>query len=204
MTTHHYIVLMTCAALGACAQQPRPIGEGEPARTEAPPPRVVAAKPEPSRPAMPNVELSEDLLFKLTLAEIAVQRGQPHVAVPAYLDLARATRDPRIAQRATEVAWNARFSSAALEAASIWLQADPGSAQARQVIAALLVNQARLSDAQPHLEKWIAADRQNVGQSFLELSPLLARHKDKAEVLKLTQGLAKPYPDVAEDRKSVV
>ena len=203
MTTHHYIVLMTCAALGACAQQPRPIGEGEPARAEAPPPRVVAAKPEPSRPAMPNVELSEDLLFKLTLAEIAVQRGQPHVAVPAYLDLARATRDPRVAQRATEVAWNARFSSAALEAASIWLQADPGSAQARQVIAALLVNQARLSDAQPHLEKWIAADRQNVGQSFLELSPLLARHKDKAEVLKLTQGLAKPYPDVAEARLAV-
>jgi tetratricopeptide (TPR) repeat protein len=101
------------------------------------------------------------------------------------------------------VAWNARFSSAALEAAGIWLQADPGSAQARQVIAALLVNQARLADAQPHLEKWIAADRQNVGQSFLELSPLLARHKDKAEVLKLTQALAKPYPDIAEARLAV-
>ena len=203
MTTHRYIVLMTCAALGACALPPRPVGEGESARTGAPPPRVVAAKPEPSRPPLPNVELSEDLLFKMMLAELAVQRGQPHVAVPAYLELARATRDPRVAQRATEVAWNARFTSAALEAAGIWLQADPGSAQARQVIAALLVNQAQLADAQPHLEKWIAADRQNVGQSFLELSPLLARHQDKAEVLKLTQALAKPYPDVAEARLAV-
>ena len=104
-----------------------------------------------------------------------MQRGQPHIAVQAYLELARETRDPRIAQRATEVAWNARFTSAALEAAGIWLQADPGSAQARQIIAALLVNQAQLADAQPHLEKWLAADRDNIGA---ELSP--AEHAARA------------------------
>ena len=139
----------------------------------------------------------------MMLAEVAVQRGQPHVAVQTYLDLARETRDPRIAQRATEVAWNARFVSAALEAAGIWLQADPGSTQARQIIAALLVNQAQIAEAQPHLEKWLAADRGNVGPSFLQLNSLLARHKDKAAVLKLMQALAKPYPDVPEARLAV-
>ncbi len=139
----------------------------------------------------------------MMLAEVAVQRGQPHVAVPAYLELARETRDPRIAQRATELAWNARFVSAALEAAGIWLQADPDSTQARQVIAGLLVNQAQLAEAQPHLEKWLAADRGNVGQSFLQLNALLARHKDKPAVLKLMQALAQPYPDVPEARLSV-
>ncbi|MGH6692900.1 MAG: tetratricopeptide repeat protein, partial [Gammaproteobacteria bacterium] len=128
---------------------------------------------------------------------------QPHIAVQTYLELARETRDPRVAQRATEIAWNARFSSAALEAAGIWLQVDPGSAQARQVIAALLVNQARIADAQPHLEKWIATGRDSVGQSFLQLSTLLARHKDKPEVLKLMQALAQPYADVPEARLAV-
>jgi tetratricopeptide (TPR) repeat protein len=101
------------------------------------------------------------------------------------------------------VAWNARFTSAALEAAGIWLQADPGSAQARQLIAALLVNQARLADAQPHLEKWIAADLNSVGQSFLQLSSLLARHQDKTEVFNLMQALAQPYSDVPEARLAV-
>jgi tetratricopeptide (TPR) repeat protein len=139
----------------------------------------------------------------MMLAEVALQRGQPHIAVQTYLELARETRDPRIAQRATEVAWNARFNSAALEAAGIWLQVDPGSAQARQVIAALLVNQARIADAQPHLEKWIATGRDSVGQSFLQLSALLARHKDKPEVLKLMQALAQPYSDVPEARLAV-
>ncbi|MGH8647821.1 MAG: tetratricopeptide repeat protein, partial [Burkholderiales bacterium] len=127
----------------------------------------------------------------------------PHIAVQTYLELARETRDPRVAQRATEVAWNARFNSAALEAAGIWLQVDPGSAQARQVIAALLVNQARIADAQPHLEKWIATGRDSVGQSFLQLSSLLARHKDKTGVFNLMQALAQPYPEVPEARLAV-
>ncbi len=204
MTAYRFIVLAVCAALAACAQQPSRAPQDEaPAQGEARPPRVAVAKPEPSRPPLPGVELSEELLFKVMLAEVALQRGQPHIAVQSYLELARETRDPRIAQRATEVAWNARFSSAALEAAGIWLQADPGSARARQFIAALLVNQARLADAQPHLEKWIATDRDSVGQSFLQLSSLLARHKDKTQVFNLMQALAKPYPEVPEARLAV-
>jgi len=204
MITSRFLSLALCAALAACAQQPR-TSEGDATPTAGKPksPRVVVAKPEPGHPALPDVELSEELLFKMMVAEIAVQRGQPHIAVQTYLELARATRDPRIAQRATEVAWNARFNSAALEAAGIWLQVDPGSAQARQIIAALLVNQAQLADTQPHLEKWIAADRDNVGQSFLQLSSLLARHKDKPAVLKLMQALAQPYPEVPEARLAV-
>jgi tetratricopeptide (TPR) repeat protein len=202
MTPRRLFVLLACSAVAACAQQPRQSGE-PPAAEAKPTPRVVVAKPEPRNPALPGVELSEDLLFKLMLAEVAVQRDQPHIAVQAYLELARATRDPRVAQRATEVAWNARFTDAALEAAGIWLQADPGSSQARQIIAALLVNQAQIAEAQPHFEKWLAADRDNIGQNFLQLNALLARHKDKAAVFKLMQALAKPYPTVPEARLAV-
>ncbi|HEU5284797.1 MAG TPA: tetratricopeptide repeat protein, partial [Burkholderiales bacterium] len=194
MTVYRIIGLAVCAALAACAQQPPQTAE-----ETAPAPQAVVVKPQP----LPGVELSEELLYKMMLAEVALQRGQAHIAVQTYLELARETRDPRLAQRATEVAWNARFNSAALEAAGIWLQVDPASAQARQVIAALLVNQARIADAQPHLEKWIATGRDSVGQSFLQLSTLLSRHKDKPEVLKLMQALAQPYPDVPEARLAV-
>jgi tetratricopeptide (TPR) repeat protein len=203
MTAFRILVLALSAALAACAQQPPTTEVPAPAPQAAQKPRVVVAKPEPASPPLPNVELSEELLYKLMLAEVALQRGQPHIAVQAYLELARETRDPRIAQRATEVAWNARFSSAALEAAGIWLQVDPGSAQARQVIAALLVSQTRIADAQPHLEKWLATSPDTVGQSFLQLNALLARHQDKPEVLKLMQALAQPYPGVPEARLAV-
>ncbi|OGA37735.1 MAG: hypothetical protein A3G24_02750 [Betaproteobacteria bacterium RIFCSPLOWO2_12_FULL_62_13] len=192
--------------VAACAQQPTQptAGEAPPAKSKAKPqPKVVVAKPAPRKPPLPARELTEDILFKIMLAEVAVQRGQPHVAVSAYLELARETRDPRVAQRATEIAWNARFFAAAIEAASIWLQADQESARARQVIAALLVNQAQLTDALPHLEKWVAADKANIGASFLQISSLLGRHKDKKAVSELMQKLAKPYPEVPEARLAV-
>ncbi len=204
MIPYRFLVLTLCAALGACAQQPSREEAGAAGADDAQAlPRVVTAKPAARETPLPNIELTEELLYKLMLAEVAVQRGQPHVAVPAYLELARDTLDPRIAQRATEVAWNARFQSAALEAATLWLQAEPKSTRARQIIAALLVNQAQLSEAQSHLEKWLAADPDNIGQSFLQLNALLARHKDKPAVLQLMRELAAKYPKVPEARLAV-
>lgn len=201
------LALLLLAA--GCAQQPaKPAAQlaaapQTPTETKPKPARAAASEAQRRHPALPRVELTEQFMFKMMLAEVAVQRGQLQIAVPAYLDLARETRDPRVAQRATEVAWNARMVSAALEAAGVWLQADPESAQARQILAALLVNQSQLDEARPHLEKWLAADPANVGQSFLQLSKLLSRNKDRQAVLRLMQKLAEPYAQVPEARLTV-
>ena len=200
MKLFRIVVLIASLVLVACAQAPV---QTEPAVAAAKPlPKVVAQKPAPApvpRAApLPNVDLSEDILFKLTLAEIALQRGQPHVAVPAFLEVARVTRDPRVARRATEVAWSARFLPAALDAATLWLQVDPDSARARQTVIALLVNQSRLDDALPHLHKWLSAEPERVGENFLQLSSLMASHQDKPAILRLLRTLAAGYPAVPE------
>jgi len=163
----------------------------------------VVVRPNVKEPVLPAQAMSQAVLFKLLLAEIALQRGQNNVAVQSFLELTKETKDPRIAQRATEVALNTRFFGAALETAGIWLAADPESQQARQILAALLVNQARLADAEPHLEKWLAADQEHVGSGFMQLNTILARHPDKPAVLQLTQNLAKPYPAVPEAHFSI-
>lgn len=198
MKPFRIVALTASLALVACAQTPvQPETAAVPAK---PLPKVVVQTP-PSAPRvapLPNVELSEPILFKLTLAEIALQRGQPHVAVPAFLEVARETRDPRVARRATEVAWSARFMPAALEAATLWLQTDPGSARARQTVIALLVNQSRLDDALPHLQKWLASEPDRIGQNFLQLSSLVASHQDKAAILRMLRTLAADYPAVPE------
>lgn len=199
MTQTKIVALAFSIALTACAQQPpKPEAAAKPvAEAVRPLPKVVTQAPQRVVP-LPNIELSESILFKITLAEIAAQRGQPHVAVPAFLEAARETKDPRIARRATEIAWNARFLPAALEAATLWLQADPQSARARQTVIALLVNQQRLDDAQPHLEKWLAGDPSHIGPNFLQLSTLMAGHQDKPAVLRLLRTLAASYPQVPE------
>ncbi len=196
-------------ALGACAQQPLQPGAAsaeQPSAQNAPAPKFkprVVVRPQVQAQALPPQSLSEPILFKLLLAEIALQRGQNNVASQSYLELTRETKDPRIAQRATEIAWSSRLLGPAIETAGIWLAADPDSQQARQVLAALLVSQARLADAQPHLEKSLAADKERVGQNFLQLNTLLARHPDKAAVLELTRNLAQPYPALPEAHFSV-
>ncbi|HEV8516943.1 MAG TPA: hypothetical protein VGQ54_00100, partial [Burkholderiales bacterium] len=135
-------------ALMACAQQPLKQTEAQaqpPAATApAPKPRVVVMRPTAKPQVLPNQEMSQEILYKMLLAEIALQRGQNNVAVQSYLELTRETKDPRIAQRATEIAWNSRLPGPALETAGIWLAADPESLQARQILAALLINQSRL------------------------------------------------------------
>ena len=174
-----------------------------PAYAQAPAQPAPRAKPTPPAPALPAVELSPDLLYKMMLAEIALQRGLPQTAVQTLLEVARETRDPRVAQRATEVAWNARLMKEALEAAGLWLKADPQSAQARQVVAALLISQDSLTDAQVPLEQWLAADKANAGRNFVQIAQLLARHKDKKAAFDLLRGLARPYNGIAEVRLAV-
>jgi tetratricopeptide (TPR) repeat protein len=159
---------------------------------------VPRAKPAPE--SLPAIELTQELLYKLMMGEIALQRGQPQAAVQAFLEVARETGDPRVAQRATEMAWNARMPKEALEAASLWQKADPGSQQARQVVATLLVNQERLSDARPHLEQWLAREPANIAANFVQLAQLLGRNKDKKGVLELLRALARPYNNTAEVR----
>lgn len=140
--------IFAAALLSACAQLPKEVPS-----PEVPAPVTVI---KPKSPVLPNQVLTEQILYEFLVAEVAGQRGKLDISTQAYLDLARNTRDPRVAQRATEVALFARAADQALEAAILWQQLDPESMQARQSSAALLVNSGKLDEARPHLEKLIA------------------------------------------------
>lgn len=151
----------------------------------------------PLRGTLPANELNQDLLFKFLLSEIAAQRGDLQFAVQGYLDMARKTRDPRLAKRATEIAAYGRLQTQALEAARLWLELDKNNPQARQTLAALLVSSNKLSEAKPLLEALISADG-NVASGFMQLNSMLAKHPDRNAVLSITKELAKGYPQLPE------
>ncbi|MFX5476679.1 hypothetical protein ABTD55_22425, partial [Acinetobacter baumannii] len=83
--------------------------------------------------------------------EVAAQRGELGVSAAAYLDLAQSTRDPRIAKRASEIAAFSRQNEVALQATQLWLELDPESIQARQMLSGLLVNANRPQELEPQL-----------------------------------------------------
>ena len=149
-----------------------------------------------------QTELTSDFVYKYLVGEIAGQRGDVALAGSLFYDLAKSSRDPRLAERATRAAAYSNQTQLALRAASLWAELDPASTDAQQVSTQLLLGAGKLSDAQPHLQKLLAPEETRAS-GFLYLNGILSRYGDKAAVLKLIQALAKPYPDLAEAHFSV-
>ena len=147
---------------------------------------------------IPSDDLNEPMLYEFLLGEIALQRGDHRLAAQTFLDLARRTRDPRVARRAVEVANQGRNLELALEAARTWHQLDPDSSQALQVVAALLVANKRVDEAVPFFEKLLAADGVNPENGFMQLNRLLAGNPDRSANLRVVRRLAEKYPKLAQ------
>jgi len=83
-----------------------------------------SAQPEVKLPAIP---LTDELLYKFLVSEIAGQRGMISVAKEGYMELARQTKDPRVVKRAAEIAEDAPvtlpFACGVTDGASIAIRA---------------------------------------------------------------------------------
>ncbi|MBU4499054.1 MAG: tetratricopeptide repeat protein [Gammaproteobacteria bacterium] len=154
--------------------------------------KVAKAKAEAALPKQP---LTPDILFKFLVAEVAGQRGALGVAQPAYMDLARQTRDPRIARRAAEISMFSRNQAEALEAARLWAAAEPDSERAQQTVVGLLLNEGKLDEAEPILRSLLKQDPANV---FLQMSALMGKLTDHQAALAMTGRLAADYPALPE------
>ncbi|MFP4889881.1 tetratricopeptide repeat protein [Paraburkholderia sp. EG304] len=142
--------------------------------------------------SLPGVPLSSQIVFQVLAAEIALQRDQPAPAYQTYLALARDTHDPRMAQRATEIALAAQSPSDALAAAQLWQQYAPGSERAAQLDASLLVLSGRPDDASPILSQELAkVPEENRGSAILALQLLLSRGPNRVGGLHVLQDLLK-------------
>ncbi len=92
-----------------------------------------AASPDPavrlSGPALGQQQAG--LIFQILASELAIAQGEIGVAAATYLSIARETKDPAAAKRATELAIAARSPSHAEQAAAIWLAATPNDPEAQ-------------------------------------------------------------------------
>ncbi len=174
-------VFLSAGLLGgaAHAQQPLSIEEDAPAGAPA--------------TVYPAQELTPQIIYQMMLAEIAAARTQPAMAARSYLDLAQRTRDARIARRAAEIAFFARQAELAGEAARLWLELEPGSVQAQQLVSGTLVNQARYDELETQLAATLARQGDNIGPALLSLNRGLARIPDKGLIRRLVIQLTEPY-----------
>jgi tetratricopeptide (TPR) repeat protein len=141
---------------------------------------------------LPDVPLTSQIVFQVLAAEIALQRDQPAPAYETYLQLARDTHDPRMAQRAAEIALAAQSPSDALAAAQLWQQYAPNSERASQLDASLLVLSGKPDEAEPLLARELAkVPDESRGNAALALQTLLSRGPNRVGGLHVLQDLLK-------------
>ncbi len=177
---------------------------GDTATAKPPRPTLREAKRVPpdtessiAKPGNPG-ELTGQVVYQVLLAEVALQRGKTELASQAYADLALRTRDAAVIARAVEVASYARRFDLVLDLARLWLQVDPDSKRAQQVLAGVLILTNQFDGLAPELIRMLDADKASLPANLLGLNRMFVRSPDRQAVLQLVRQVCAPYPGIAE------
>lgn len=180
---------LLAGAIVGCASVAQPTAPAEPS------PAASASEPAANAgDGLPEVDLTGPLLYQIMAAEVALQRGEAGSAFATYLAVARQTRDPRLARRATEIAFGMRAQSQAAEAAQLWYELAPRSSEAAQTLAVIQIAGGRYQDAAPLLAQQIGSAANPIDE-LARVQRTLARGPDRAGAFALLETLAAPYRD---------
>jgi tetratricopeptide (TPR) repeat protein len=148
---------------------------------------------------LPRLNLDGDTLYNLLVGEIAGQRGQVAVAAVTLGRVARQTRDPRLAERATLAAIYAKRHEDALASASLWVELRPKQVEAREALASALMEVGKPVEAQLEFERILAQEsaHQNLDQAFMRVAAVLGRHQNRTTALEVMQTLVQRYSKTA-------
>jgi tetratricopeptide (TPR) repeat protein len=200
-----FVIVTLAGVLTACATPSTAHAQVAPAA--APPAwSVERTTPAPAEPAelvaeapLPAVALTSDMLYKLMVAEIDFKRGNWEGPYMIMMGAAQLTRDPRLAQRATEMALAAHQGEPAVAAVRLWRELAPESDEATQYYLGFVVLSDDLTDAEAifrdHLAKARPADRSLL---LFQTQQLLSRAKDKAAAGAMLERLVAPYANSLE------
>lgn len=148
---------------------------------------------------LPKVELTSELVYRITKAELEFKQGNWQGPYITMLALAQQTRDPRLAQRATEMAMAAKQGAEALSAIRLWRGLAPDSDEAIQLQLGFLVNYPDLREA----EQVFALRLKQLPQksrplAMFQMQQLLLHLKDKGATFALLERVLAPYDEMLE------
>lgn len=170
------------ADAGAPPAAVRSVAQSAPAAVVAPPAESAADTP-----------VDVDAMFKVLVAEFAGRRGQLDLALDNYLDVARRTGDPGVAERAVRIAVYARDEVRGLEAARLWAATAQPDHDARQVYGALLVRAGRLEEALDVLSRLVQELAPVDEDVFNRMASMLARERSRTAAIQVMESLIGPY-----------
>lgn len=146
---------------------------------------VETAQPTLPEPAPAEPPLNDRLLFHVLTGELAGNQGDLRQSLQAYLEAARLSDDPRLAEQAARLALYLHEHAAALEAAERWLRAAPDDPAPHEVLALTLLRSERPDEARDHLRAVIRLHPGGVGSALERIAGLLGRETGVSRELAL-------------------
>jgi len=178
------LCLVMLMLLTACAGSTVRDEVAEPEAEPAAQPQIIRVEP-----VRPQIELTEELLYKILEAEFAGQRGHIDVSLGNYLPLARSTRDPKIVERAARIAVFARNTEAAEELALLWVELDPRNPDPHQILAVMSLRRGDVDTSLAHLESIIDYTYGELDQKLLMIANMLGREADTGLIMDVMERI---------------
>ena len=146
---------------------------------------------------IPKVHLNSRLLFQIIASEVALQRGQAGAAFRTYLAIADETKDPRLAERAVQIAVAANALKEFRQATATWLKLAPSNRDAQRHYLSANILSGNYAVALP-IESAYLENSPERGKNILELQAQLALAKDRKQALQFFQSATVKYRDLYE------
>ena len=140
--------------------------------------------------------MTGEQLYYLLVAEFATMQQEPQLAVPAWREAAKLAPEANVLGRATQVTAQFGDFPGALQLAKRWRETAPGSAQADQFEAALLLTTGQDEQAIQLLQATLARFPDDP-KVTLQLAELLVAHGRSGEARRLLSALADKNPKSA-------
>jgi tetratricopeptide (TPR) repeat protein len=148
-------------------------------------------------------EVLGQVVYQVLLAEVALQRDDAETAVQAYARLALRTRDPQVMERAIGVAGFARRFDTAMDIAHLWLDVDPTSPRAEEMLIGTLIAGNRLDELAPRLTRWLEDNKAVLPENLIGLNRMFAHNPDRLAIFRLVDAVCRPFFGIAEAHYAV-
>ncbi|HUP90671.1 MAG TPA: tetratricopeptide repeat protein [Solimonas sp.] len=168
---------------------------------------VTADKPdgktrEPAKAAAEPVQRFESddatAQYHVLAGEMAANRDQPELAAQEFLKALEYVDDPDLASRATSLAVATHDDALALKAARRWLQIEPSSMDAREVITRSALTRGDTAEALAQTREMISGHAGGEDEGFHHVAVLLSQLDDKQAdaAIALIQQLVAQWPQL--------
>lgn len=128
------------------------------------------------------------LMYQLMLAEMAWKQEDTATAITQYLNAARDTGDPSLAERATRMAEFAQANDQAFEAAKLWAQGEPDNAEVHQLLGVLYTRTGNIDKAVEHFNRVVELSS-DIRQAYIRIGSQLGKESGQESVLAVLEAM---------------